>query len=141
MEIVHNNSMRKIFIVLTILLISANWCEAKHLYLEKDYQCHWCNAKGGQMEYVLNDKARIDCLLPDKAVEVDFAAKWAECIGQALYYGNMTNKTPACLLIMENGAKDNKYLYRLINATKDIKDFRIFTITPDDLKNISRKYY
>lgn len=125
--------MRKIFILIIVLLMSTK-CYAKHLYLEKDYQCHWCNAKGGQLEYVLPDKARIDCLLPDKAVEVDFAAKWAECIGQALYYGNMTNKIPACLLIMENGAKDNKYLYRLINATKDIKDFRIFTITPDDLK-------
>lgn len=124
--------MRKIFIVMCIICTMP--VQAKHLYLEKDYQCHWCNAKGGQLEYVLPDNARIDCLLPDKAVEVDFAAKWAECIGQALYYGNMTNKIPACLLIMENGAKDNKYLYRLINATKDIKDFRIFTITPDDLK-------
>lgn len=131
--------MRKIFIAMCIICTMP--VQAKHLYLEKDYQCHWCSAKGGQLEYVLPDKARIDCLLPDTAVEVDFAAKWAECIGQALYYGNMTNKTPACLLIMENGAKDNKYLYRLINATKDIKDFRIFTITPDDLKNISRKYY
>lgn len=124
--------MRKIFIVMCIICTMP--VQAKHLYLEKDYQCHWCNVKGGQLEYGLPDKARIDCLLPDKAVEVDFANKWAECIGQALYYGNMTNKTPACLLIMENGAKDNKYLYRLINATKDIKDFRIFTITPDDLK-------
>lgn len=124
--------MRKIFIAMCIICTMP--VQAKHLYLEKDYQSHWCNAKGGQLEYVLPDKARIDCLLPDKAVEVDFAAKWAECIGQALYYGNMTNRIPACLLIMENGAKDNKYFYRLINATKDIKDFRIFTITPDDLK-------
>lgn len=131
--------MRKIFIAMCIICTMP--VQAKHLYLEKDYQCHWCNAKGGQLEYVLPDKARVDCLLPDTAVEVDFASKWAECIGQVLYYGNMTDKTPACLLIMENGAKDNKYLYRLINATKDIKDFRIFTITPDDLKNISRKYY
>lgn len=124
--------MKKILLVMCIICTMP--VQAKHLYLEKDYQCHWCNAKGGQLEYVLPDKARVDCLLSDKAVEVDFAAKWAECIGQALYYGNMTNKIPACLLIMENGAKDNKYLYRLINATKDIKDFRIFTITPDDFK-------
>ena len=82
------------------------------------------------------DKARIDCLLPDKAVEVDFAAKWAECIGQALYYAQMTNRTPACLLIIENPQRDYKYLMRLQNAVKNISDFKIFTITPDDLKKI-----
>ena len=42
----------------------------------------------------------------DMAVEFDFANKWAECIGQALYYGQKTNRTPACVLIIENPTKD-----------------------------------
>lgn len=125
--------MRLFFILLTILLTSTNLCQAKHLHAEKEYQAQWCNAKGGQMEYVLKDKARVDCLLPDMAVEVDFANKWAECIGQALYYGKMTSKPPACLLIMENGNSDLKYLYRLKNAVIDIKGFKIFTIKSTDL--------
>lgn len=129
--------MRKIFILLTILLLLTNWCQAKHLYYEKDYQAYWCNAKGGQMEYVLLDKARVDCLLPDMAVEFDFASKWAECIGQALYYGQKTNRTPACVLIVENPTKDFKYVKRLRYAVynkKKIPEFRTFTIKPEQLK-------
>lgn len=108
-------------------------CYAKHLHKEAEYQAYWCNKHGGQMEYVLNDKARIDCLLPDFAVEVDFAPKWAECIGQAIYYGKKTNRTPACLLILEK-EKDVKYLKRLrysIYRKQEIKPFRTFTIKPD----------
>ena len=80
------------------------------------------------MEYILPDKARVDCLLDDLAVEVDFAPKWAECIGQAMYYAKMTNKIPACLLILEKES-DVKYLQRLEYAVD--KPFRIFTIKPN----------
>lgn len=106
---------------------------AKHLHTEREYQTYWCNAHHGQMEYVLNDKARVDCLLPDLAVEVDFAPKWAECIGQAIYYGKKTNRIPACLLIIEKD-KDVRYLKRLrysVYRKKEIKPFRTFTIKPD----------
>lgn len=80
------------------------------------------------MEYVLDDKARVDCLLPDLAVEVDFAPKWAECIGQAIYYAKKTDKIPACLLILEKET-DTRYLKRLEYAVE--KPFRIFIIKPD----------
>lgn len=109
---------------------------AKRQNPERAYQAHWCNARGGIMEYKLNDKTRIDCLLPTMAVEFDFANKWAECIGQALYYGQKTNRTPACVLIMENGEKDVKYLRRLRYAVynkKKIPQFRTFTIKPENL--------
>ena len=33
----------------------------------------------------------IDCLTSDYTVEFDFAPKWAESMGQSLYYANMTN--------------------------------------------------
>lgn len=65
------------------------------------------------MEYQLEDKTRVDCLTSNLAVEFDFAPKWAECIGQALYYGKKTKRIPACALIMENPIKDEIYLYRL----------------------------
>lgn len=122
--------------ILTILLLSANWCIAKHLYSEKEYQTKWCDARKGQMEYVLKDKARVDCLTDKFAVEFDFAPKWAECIGQAVYYAKKTNRTPACVLIMENGKSDKKYLYRLryaVNKKQKIK-FKIYTITPEKMK-------
>ena len=105
---------------------------AKRLYSETTYQNKWCEAKGGIAEYKLNDKARIDCLTKDLAVEFDFADKWAECIGQSLYYGKMTNKQPACVLIMERGQKDLKYLKRLRKAAyKKGVNLRTFTLKPE----------
>ena len=109
-------------------IICAIPVQAKHLHKEAEYQTYWCNKHGGQMEYVLNDRTRVDCVLPDLAVEVDFAPKWAECIGQALHYGKMTNRIPACLLILEKDT-DVKYLERL-QFTVD-KPFRVFTIKPN----------
>lgn len=123
-------------IIVTILLISITispgW--AKRLYPEAEYQKAWCDKRGGVMEYELPDKTRVDCLLPDLAVEFDFANKWAECIGQALYYGEMTKRQAACVLIMENGEKDLKYLRRLRRAAyrKGI-NLRTFTMKPEHL--------
>lgn len=129
---------KKLFDILplAILLMSTNWCQAKHLHTEKEYQSAWCNTRGGQMEYVLNDKARVDCLTDTLAVEFDFAPKWHECIGQALYYGQKTNRTPACVLIIENPTNDWKYLKRLrytVYNKKKIPEFRTFTIKPEYL--------
>lgn len=123
------------FILLLLLFLSPVAAFAgKRIYPEKTYQEHWCKARGGQLEYTLNDKTRVDCLTEKYAVEFDFANKWHECIGQALYYGQKTNKTPACVLIMERGEKDIKYLKRLRYAVynkKKIPEFRTFTIKPE----------
>ncbi len=124
--------MKKWFLIGLILCIAPS-ALAKRLYPEKAYQKLWCDKRGGIIEYKLNDSTRVDCLLPTLAVEFDFANKWAECIGQALYYGQKTNRTPACVLIMENPEKDKKYLRRLRYAVynkKKIPAFRTFTVKP-----------
>lgn len=126
----------KRFLLIFILLLTVSPVWAKRLYHEAEYQKAWCDKKGGVIEYELPDKTRVDCLLPDMAVEFDFANKWAECIGQALYYGQRTGKTPACVLIMERGDKDLKYLRRLRYAVynkKKIPAFRTFTMKPEHL--------
>ena len=128
--------MKKFIILLTVLLMSTK-CYAKYLYLEKEYQAQWCNSHNGKMEYRLNEKSRVDCLTDTLAVEVDFAPKWKECIGQALYYGRKTKRIPACVLILENGENDLKYLYRLrytVYNKKQIKEFKTFTIKPEQIK-------
>lgn len=99
-------------VLLALLLLSLS-LHAKHLNQEKIYQEHFCKQFGGVTEYMLQDKTRIDCLLDDYAIEVDFAQKWAESIGQSLYYASQTSKKPAVLLIMEDPQKDEKYLRRL----------------------------
>lgn len=124
-------------VLLFILLsLTVNKSHAARLYSEATYQQQWCNAKGGQLEYRLNDNTRIDCLLPSMAVEFDYANKWSECIGQALYYGIKTNRQPACVLIMERGEKDLKYLKRLRNVAYK-KGIKTFTMKPEHICNPS----
>lgn len=103
------------FLLLSILSLCLN---AKHLQKEKVYQEHFCQTYGGQTEYVLQDRTRVDCLLDEYAIEVDFAAKWAESIGQSLYYAQKTNRKAAVLLIIEDEYKESKYLKRLKEVSR-----------------------
>ena len=114
--------MRKIFIIFLILLFPQ--VEAKHLNSERYYQEKWCKQNNGITEYTLPDKARIDCLTKEYAIEFDFATKWAEAIGQSMYYANVMNKKPAICLITKS-KKDNKYVNRIKKANSKIKVFII----------------
>lgn len=120
------------FTVILLLLLSIQSCYARHMFKEEVYQAYWCGKHNGIMEYKLNDKTRVDCLTEQYAAEVDFAPKWAECIGQSLYYGQKTKRYPVCVLILEKGEKDLKYLRRL-RYTAYKKGVRTFTLTPDKL--------
>ena len=93
--------IKSVLLFATIYYLIMLPCYAKYLYKESVYQDYWCNKQGGILEYELNDKSRVDCLLPNMAVEFDFARKRDECLGQALRYGAYTNKPPACVLIIE----------------------------------------
>lgn len=121
--------MKKIFLIALIFFIPLP-IFAKHEYPERAYQKYWCDKKGGIMEYKLEDKTRVDCLTPKLAVEFDFAPKWHECIGQALYYGKKTKRIPACVLILEN-EDDTRFVKRLrytVYQKKKIPYFQTFTI-------------
>jgi hypothetical protein len=83
------------YILLAVLLFTMP-AQAK---LEKDYQKETCN---GVMEYRLDNGCRVDCLTDEYAIEYDFANKWAEAVGQALYYAEKTGKKPAIVLILKN---------------------------------------
>lgn len=125
--------MKRLLLILSLILVILP-ASAKRLHPEVEYQKAWCEKRGGVMEYKLSDKTRVDCLLPNMAVEFDFANKWAECIGQAIYYGRMTNKQAACVLIMENEDKDLKYLKRLRRAAyRKGVNLRTFTMKPEHL--------
>ena len=93
--------MKKVSIILLTLLFFSLPVQAKRMYNEAYYQELWCTEQKGQMEYVLPDFTRVDCLTEDHAIEFDFANKWAESIGQALHYGMMTGKKPGIVLIIE----------------------------------------
>ena len=114
-----------------LLQFSSAW--AGRLHSENDYQKIWCAAQRGEVEVVLPDRTRADCLTKRYAVEVEFANKWYQAIGQALFYSMQTGKKAGILLIIEGKAK-NKYWIRL-NTTIDHFQLPIETwlIKPEDL--------
>lgn len=70
---------------------------------ERDYQ-EYANKTQfhGVIEHVLDDGTRVDILVKDKyAIEVDFAKKWYEAIGQASHYSYKTKIPPAIYLIVQ----------------------------------------
>lgn len=96
---------------------------------EKFYQNKWCAERSGQTEVRLDDGTRVDCLTNEFAIEVEFAHKWAESVGQSLYYSIKTGKQPGVLLILES-PEDKRFLTRLqIVATKN--NITIWPITAE----------
>lgn len=86
---------------------------------ERYYQTKMCNEISGEMEFVLSDSARVDCLTGEYAIEVDFAKKWAEGIGQSLYYAQQTKRKPAVALIVDDS--DERFVNRLQSVAKEYK--------------------
>ncbi|WP_084154111.1 hypothetical protein [Maridesulfovibrio frigidus] len=82
---------------------------------ERDYQDLWCNQNHGEVEFRLPDATRVDCLTDTHAVEMDFGRKWAEAIGQSLYYASCTGKRAGVVLIVDK-SKEGRYLRRLNEA-------------------------
>lgn len=121
--------MTKIIIILlsacTLLLVTYWPTKESVTRNERYYQIQLCDELDGAIEFVLPDKTRVDCLTNEYAIEVDWAKKWAEGIGQSLYYAEMTDKKPAIGLIV--GAKDKRYLRR-INKVANKYGITIFTI-------------
>ena len=142
--------MKKV-LILVILLISTlsaiaypfnyetcnlGYKHVHHKHNEASYQQAWCYAHNGIIEYENSDLTRVDCLTKTHAVEFDFANKWAESIGQALYYASSTGKEAGIVLIIENPEKDLKYLKRLKNVTEKY-NIKVWTITPEDVAAVS----
>ncbi len=78
----------KLFIL--IFLLSKSALSQEHKLYESDYVNMHCK---GQIEFVLPDETRVDCLTDTHAIEYGYGRKWAEAIGQSLYYSAMTGKS------------------------------------------------
>lgn len=98
-------------LVLALSSVATPSWGAGHIHPERWYQGQWCSGRG-EMEVVLPDGSRCDCLTPDHAVEVDFGPKWAEAVGQSLNYAAETGRKPGILLIIERPG-DLRYLARI----------------------------
>ncbi|MBT8333793.1 MAG: hypothetical protein KJP19_05110, partial [Deltaproteobacteria bacterium] len=96
------------FILCCIFISSTAHAEQPESY----YQDIWCKQHEGITDYTLSDLTRCDCLTGNHAVDVEFGRKWAEGIGQALYYALQTGHKAGIVLILES-EKDYKYWLRL----------------------------
>lgn len=103
-----------------ILLLLPCPALAAHQHPESYYQAKWCAEHGGTTEQVLPDGTRADCITDKNAIELDFAHKWYEAVGQALYYGLQTGKRPGIVLIIE-GLSDRKYWLRMNSTIQHFK--------------------
>lgn len=129
-------NISKINLFLIGFLVGLNFtlqAQAARLYPEKQYQSMWCLKNGGTSEVMLYDRTKVDCILPEYAIEFDFANKWSEAIGQSLYYSYVTNKKAGIVLILEDKDRDIKYLSRL-NKIAIGHGIRVWTMTPTDLQ-------
>ena len=102
----------RIVSIFVIIFLFPSLLLAKREHPEKWYQKRWCREQGGQMEVVLPDKTRCDCVTDTHAIEFDFGNKWTEAVGQSLYYSLQPGKKAGVVLILEN-VKDRKYWIRL----------------------------
>jgi hypothetical protein len=105
--------MKKILILFVLLLISAISYSQLSRARESYYQNGFAILMKGQKEVVLDDMTRVDVLTDTFAIEVDFAEKWSQSVGQALFYAEKLNKKAGILLVV-NGQLDEKYVRRLM---------------------------
>jgi hypothetical protein len=93
--------------------------------MEADYVDEHCPRWGGQIEYALEDRTRVDCLTDTYAIEFDWCKKWAEAIGQSLYYSKMTGKAPAVVLICSPNEKRFVDRFKLAAPKHENGDLKI----------------
>ena len=129
--------MKRFLLIGVFLIVFQSSLNAKvpvhHEYFEKDYQNVWCSEHLGTSEVILADKARVDCVTDKYAIEFDFAKKWAESIGQSLYYAEALHKSPGIVLIIEDKQKDQKYKDR-VKAIAEKTGITLWLMYPEDMK-------
>ena len=84
-------------------------------YLRETEQVKLINKEiGGELEHPTFDRSRVDIITDKYAYEVDWADKWAEAVGQSLYYAAATEREPAIILLIKDREKERKYYLRCL---------------------------
>jgi len=77
-----------------------------------DHQSYFTWAAGGAVEARLWDGTRVDILTKTHAIEADWSSKWAEAIGQCMYYSIESKRKPGIVLLVKDRKSEAKYIYR-----------------------------
>ena len=81
------------------LLISPSLSVAQS---EADFQGWLCSGFG--QEVATGNQTSADCVIQGHAVEIDWSGKWAEAIGQSLFYAQALDLPPAVVLVCKPGS-------------------------------------
>ena len=118
-----------------LLLILASTLHAKRINPESWYQKALAKSWGAKTE-VSVPNGRVDIVGKTYATEVEFADKWKESIGQALWYSIQTNKKAGIVLICEKQS-DLKHLIRLCSVIAHSKLYvKVWSLTLNNGKLI-----
>ena len=71
--------------ILFIAFLTTLFCHGAEKKNEAHYQKAWAAKHGGKVEVRMPDDTRCDVVTKTHAVEVDWAYKWQEAIGQSLW--------------------------------------------------------
>lgn len=109
--------MKTSALILAILTLASSLSAAR-LNPESYYQKIAAEKYHGETEVIMPDGTRCDIVTEQHAIEVDFADKWGEAIGQSLNYAFQSNKRAGILLIIERQS-DEKHLIRVHSIVKN----------------------
>jgi hypothetical protein len=85
------------------------------------YSKKWCSDHGGVTGVRMPDGTSADCITTTHVMEVQFAPRWAEAMGWALYYSSESGKRAGIVLIIKEN-KDLEY-WKQLNST--IQHFKL----------------
>ena len=103
------------------------------LWTEREWTQHIAESiENSRVEVVQFDNTRIDIESDQYAIEVDWADKWAEGVGQSLYYAKLTGKKPVLLLLTKNDWRDSRvYVFRALTAMPELGHVWIYDTAND----------
>ena len=118
-----------LLLIFQFLLIQSIFTQGESFYMHIIHQY-----LGGEKEVKVQN-GRIDILNDEYAIEVDFAKKWKEAIGQSIWYALNTNKKAGIVLIRK-GDYDT-YHFQLYTALEyaGLSDKIKVWLYPDDFPN------
>lgn len=99
-----------------VLLIGIAWVATRSSDASAETELEACRRLAPKYNAQCNvrteDGAWCDLLTKELAIEVDWAEKWAEGIGQALYYGLCFKRQPAVILLIKDPEQDESKVAR-----------------------------
>lgn len=117
--------------VLSVLLVSLRTILYGAPNSESYYQAIAAKAFGGVTEVRMADGSRCDIVTEHYAIEVDFASKWKEAIGQSLNYAFQSSKSAGIVLIIKDKAGSLKLMSIIEHYALSIT---VWTISQESLE-------